>query len=189
MPNATVRASATALPKSSRRAALGLFASASTAMLAFAAGAPAAAAIDVGDDAELLDLIRIWDEKAALTTAASRLHNETDEQEYRVPRPSALLQSEQDLAIGLSEPKDIGNPFGFGDVQRFRDAPDHRYVYRPLVDADGAPSKDAHVIMRVALSEAIRARAREVVTLRRMGAGPRGGQKCERRPRDRRGFP
>jgi hypothetical protein len=163
MPNDIVRASATALPNSSRRAALGLFASASTAILAFAAGAPAAAAVAASDDAELLDLIRIWDEKAALTAAASRLHSETDEQEYRVPRPSAILQTEQDVAIGLSEPNDVGNPFGLGDVQRFRDAPDYRYDYRPLVDADGAPSKDAHVIMRVTLSEAIRARAKEVV--------------------------
>jgi hypothetical protein len=96
MPNNIVRASATALPNSSRRAALGLFASASTAMLAFAAGAPAAAAFAAGEDAELFDLIRIWDEKAALTTAASRLHDETDEREHSVPVPTALMRTEED---------------------------------------------------------------------------------------------
>ena len=42
MPNATVRASATALPKS-RRSALGLFVAAPAAMLAFAKGSPIAA--------------------------------------------------------------------------------------------------------------------------------------------------
>src|SRR5471032_1541542 len=122
MPNDTVRASATAVPNSSRRAALGLFASASTAMLAFAAGAPAAAAA-AGEDAKLFDLIRIWGEKAALTTAASRLHDETDEQEYRVPRPTALLQSDEDVALGLSEPRDVGTVFCLGDVERIRHGP------------------------------------------------------------------
>jgi hypothetical protein len=163
MPNDTVRASATALPNSSRRAALGLFASASTAMLAFAAGAPAAAAIDVGDDAELFDLIRIWDEKAALTTAASRLHDETDEREHSVPLPAALTRTEEDAGLCLCEPEKVGATYNIGDIERFRHGPLSRYDYRRLIKPDGVPSDDAHVLERVILSPAAQARGQAIV--------------------------
>src|SRR5471030_2771347 len=96
MPNDTVRASAPALPKS-RRAALGLFASASAFALL------PAAAMAAGSDAELFDLIRIWQERAALTAVASRAHDETEELEYRVPRPAALTRSDEDAKLCLGD--------------------------------------------------------------------------------------
>ena len=164
MPNDIVRASATALPNSSRRAALGLFASASTAMLAFAAGAPAAAAaVAAGDDAELLDLIRIWDDKAALTTAASRLHDETDELEHSVPLPAALVRTEEDASLCLCEPATVGGSYNSSEIERFRHTPLSRYDYRRLIKPDGVPSDDAHVLERVILSPTAQARGQAIV--------------------------
>jgi hypothetical protein len=143
MPNDIVRASATALPNSSRRAALGLFASASTVVLAFAGGAPAAAAVSAGDDAEHFDLIRIWEEKAALTTAASRVHDETDEREHSVPAPAALVRTEEDAGLYLCEPAVGGGSYNSSEIERFRHGPLSRYDYRGLIKPDGVPSDDA----------------------------------------------
>jgi hypothetical protein len=88
-----------------------------------------------------------------------------DEQEYRVPRPSTLLQSDEDVTLGLSEPRDVGTVFGLGDVERFRHGPLLRYDYRRLIKPDGVPSDDTHVLERVILSPAAQARGQAIVTV------------------------
>jgi hypothetical protein len=89
MPNDTVRASATALPKSRR-----LFLVAGTAAALTATLKGAAAAIAPGDDAKLSDLIRIWQEKVALAKVASWAQDQAEEIQYRVP-PARLFCSDR----------------------------------------------------------------------------------------------
>jgi hypothetical protein len=156
MPNDTVRASAPALPKS-RRAALGLMASAS------ALAVLPAATMAAGSDAELFDLIRIWQEKAALTAVASRTHDETEELEYSVPRPVALVRTDEDAKLCLGDGTKIGDSYNLGEIEGFRKGQLYRLDYRRLIKPDGTPSDDAHILERIILSPAVQVRGQEIV--------------------------
>jgi hypothetical protein len=158
MPNDTVRASDTALPKSRR-----LFLVAGTAAALAATLKGAAAAIAAGDDAELFDLIRIWQEKTALTKVASRLHDETDERKFNVPRPAALVRTDEDAKLCLCDAAGVGSEFGLSEIEGFRHGALSRYDYRRLIKPDGTSSDDAHIIERVILAPAAQVRGKEIV--------------------------
>jgi hypothetical protein len=158
MPNDTVRASDTALPRSRR-----LFLVAGTAA-ALAATLKGAAAVGApGDDAELFDLIRDWDEKAARTAVASRLFEEIDEEQFYPPKPAALAATDEDVELRLCAAAKVKGGYGTDDIARFRDTPITRYDYRRLVGADGVQSDDAHILERVKLSPAAQTRGKEIV--------------------------
>ena len=161
MPNPTVRASATAMPNSSRR----LFLAAGSAAAVFATVKRAAGSTPAGDDAELFDLIRVWHEKAALTAAASRLHDQADELEYRVPAPTALVRTDEDATLCLCDVAKVGESYNLSEIEGFRHGPLSRYDYRRLIKPDGVPSDDAHVLERVILSPAAQARGQELVAV------------------------
>jgi hypothetical protein len=158
MPNDTVRASATALPKSRR-----LFLVAGTAAALTATLKGAAAAIAPDDDAELLDLIRIWQEKAALTAAASKVHDQTDEARYCVPQPDAFIRTEEDARLCLCDLEKVGENYTTSEIEGFRHVPLTRYDYRRLIKPDGTTSDDAHILERVVLSPAAEQRGQEIV--------------------------
>jgi hypothetical protein len=142
----------------SRRAALGLIASASALAVA-----PAVAMNGRSGDAELFDLIRIWQEKAALTAVASRAHDETEELEYRVPRPAALVRTAEDARLCLCDAAKVGEEYNLSEVEGFRQGPLTRYDYRRMIKPDGTTSDDAHVLERVVLSPAAQTRGQEIV--------------------------
>jgi hypothetical protein len=158
MPNDTVRASAPALPKS-RRDTLGLFAS----VPALAVLPKSAMAAD--SDAELFDLIRIWQEKVALTAAASRVHDETEELGYSVPRPAALVRTDEDASLCLCDLSKVGGEYYGSEIEGFRNGPISRYDYRRLIKTDGTSSDDAHILERVILSQAAQVRGQEIVAV------------------------
>src|ERR1700722_14900426 len=158
MPNDTVRASDTALPKSRR-----LFLVAGTAAALTATLKGAAAAVAPGDDAELSDLIRIWQEKVALTKLAGRLHDQTEEIQYSVPQPAAFVRTEEDARLCLCELANVGENYSFSEIEGFRHVPLTRYDYRRLIKPDGTTSDDAHVLERVILAPAAQQRGQEIV--------------------------
>jgi hypothetical protein len=158
MPNDTVRANDTALPKSRR-----LFLVAGTAAALTATLKGAAAAVAPGDDAELFDLIRDWDEKATRTAEASRLFGEIDEEQFYPPKPAALAATDEDVELRLCTAAKVKGGYGTDDIARFRDTPITRYDYRRLVGADGVESDDAHILERVTLSPAAQTRGKEIV--------------------------
>jgi hypothetical protein len=158
MSHDTVRASAPALPKS-RRAALGLFAS----VPALAMLPKSAMAAD--SDAELFDLIRIWHEKVALTAVASRVHDETEELEYRLPRPAALVRTDEDAGLRLCDLSKVGEEYNVSEIEGFREGPLSRYDYRRLIKTDGTSSDDAHILERVISSPAAQTRGQEIVAV------------------------
>jgi hypothetical protein len=158
MPNDTVRASDTALPKSRR-----LFLVAGTAAALAATLKGAAAAIASGDDAELFDLIRIWQQKAALAAAASKVHDQTDEAQYRVPQPNAFIRTEEDARLCLCDLAGVGENYCISEIEGFRHVPLTRYDYRRLIKPDGTTSVDAHILERVILSPAAQQRGQEIV--------------------------
>jgi hypothetical protein len=158
MPNDTVRASDTALPKSRR-----LFLVAGTAAALTATLKGAAAAIAPGDDAELFDLIRIWQQKAALAAATSKAHDQTDEAQYRVPQPDAFIRTEEDARLCLCDLAGVGENYSINEIEGFRHVPLTRYDYRRLIKPDGTTSDDAHILERVILSPAAQQRGQEIV--------------------------
>jgi hypothetical protein len=124
---------------------------------------PAIATGAGGDDAELFDLIRIWQEKAALTAVASRLHDETEEFVYRVPRPAALTRTDEDAKLCLGDGTRVGDNYNLAEIEGFRRGPLYRLDYRRLIKPDGTPSDDAHILERVILSPAAQVRGQEIV--------------------------
>jgi hypothetical protein len=159
MPNLTVRASATALPKSRR-----LFLVAGTAAALTATLKGAAAAVTAPDeDAELFDLIRIWQEKVALTAEASGRFEEIDERKFSPPKPVALTATDEDVKLRLCTAAKAKDGYSIEDIAHFRHTPITRYDYRRMVGADGIESDDAHILERITLSPAAQTRGQEIV--------------------------
>jgi hypothetical protein len=125
MPNDTVRASDTALPKSRR---LFLLAGTTAALAATLKGVAVAATVP-DDDGELFELLRIWQETSGRVTETCRLFEEIDEEDY-APKPTALTATDEDVELGLCTAAKLKDGFGYEDVVRFRGAPITRCEYK-----------------------------------------------------------
>jgi hypothetical protein len=149
----------------SRRAALGVLASIPALALpaaAMAASTPAITGSATALDSELFDLIAADREAEARFEAATKDLEEAQNRTEEVPRPQALIVTEEDVELFWNWKAEVGSPFRFSEINLMKEQQPQRIAVR-LARATGEKPLNEQTSDLIRMFAAREARMDEVI--------------------------